>query len=102
MLRTCFVLGVLVVMSAGCAQRPVADGGLVFLTREGCVNTARMRENLDAALRALNATTTYTVVALESLPADDVRTGYPTPTVLYENRDLFGFPPPTPPFPEPG
>jgi hypothetical protein len=31
----------------------------------------------------------------------DPRTGYPTPTVLYKNRDLFGMPPPTPPFPEP-
>lgn len=44
---------------------------------------------------------TYQVLDLASLPASDSRLGYPTPTLLYANRDLFGMPEPTPPFPEP-
>jgi hypothetical protein len=33
----------------------------------------------------------------ESLPQDDVRRGYPTPTALVNGRDLFGLPVPTSP-----
>ena len=74
---------------------------LVFVTRDGCVNTPDMLINLDDALRALKLPLDYQVVNLRTLPATDVRSGYPTPTVLYRNRDLFGMPEPTPPFPEP-
>lgn len=74
---------------------------LVFLTRDGCVNTATMRTRLDEALARLRLSTDYTVVDADTLPADDVRRGYGTPTVLYDDRDLFGMPAPTPPLPEP-
>jgi hypothetical protein len=72
---------------------------LVFLTREGCVNTRAMRANLDEALRALGQTINYEVIDLGALPESDPRAGYPTPTVLYENRDLFGMPEPPGPHP---
>jgi hypothetical protein len=75
---------------------------LVFVTRDGCVNTPDMRRNLDAALRALELPLDYQIVNLGTVPPADPRSGYPTPTVLYRNRDLFGMPEPTPPFPEPG
>ncbi len=74
---------------------------LVFVTRDGCVNTPDMLINLDDALRALGLALDYQVVNLGTLPPTDPRSGYPTPTVLYRNRDLFGMPEPTPPFPEP-
>ena len=74
---------------------------LVFVTRDDCVNTPDMFNNLDDALRALGLPLDYQVVNLGKLPKTDPRTGYPTPTVLYKNRDIFGMPPPTPPFPEP-
>ena len=74
---------------------------LVFLTRDGCVNTPDMLNNLDAALRSLGLALDYPTVNLASLPATDPRVGYPTPTVLVRNRDIFGMPEPTPPFPEP-
>ena len=74
---------------------------VVFLTREGCANTAEMRASLDEALRALGRPTDYAVIDLATLPDSDVRRGYPTPTVLYGNRDLFGLPQPTPPLPQP-
>jgi len=74
---------------------------LIFITRDGCVNTPDMLLNLDDALRALALPLDYQVLNLGTLPATDPRSGYPTPTVLYQNRDLFGMPEPTPPFPEP-
>jgi hypothetical protein len=58
-----------------------------------------MRHNLDQALAALGTPTTYQVLDLASLDDTDVRRGYPTPTVLYAGRDLFGMPEPTPPLP---
>jgi hypothetical protein len=43
----------------------------------------------------------YVVVDLDTLAKTDARSGYPTPTLLYRNRDVFGMPEPTPPVPEP-
>ena len=72
-----------------------------FLTREGCVNTTIMRERLDEAVKGAKLQVTYEVVDLDKLSETDFRRGYPTPSVLYDNADLFGFPKPTPPFPDP-
>ena len=87
---------------AACATSisPVSEQ-LVFLTRGDCVNSAAMRAHLDEALKAVGRPLDYQFIALESLPADDARTGYPTPTILLGARDLFGLPTPTPPFPDP-
>jgi len=74
--------------------------GLVFLTRGGCVNTTIMRRNLDEALKALGLAG-YEVVDQDTLPTTDVRRGYPTPTLLYQDRDVFGMAVPTPPLPDP-
>jgi hypothetical protein len=63
---------------------------LVFLTRSGCVNTARMRSALDAALRVLNLPPDYVLIDVDKLNTSDRRRGYGTPTILYRNRDLFG------------
>ena len=74
---------------------------IVFLTRDGCANTPVMRANLDAALVALGTATDYTVLDQGSLSTNDPRNGYPTPTILVNDRDLFGMPEPSPPFPAP-
>jgi hypothetical protein len=74
---------------------------LVFLTRDGCANTARMRRNVDAALKSLGGEPRYEVVDQDTLPERDVRRGYPTPTLLYADRDVFGLAVPKPPLPEP-
>ena len=63
---------------------------LVFLTRSGCVNTTLMHSRLDEALRSLKFPTKYTLIDLDKLDPSDRRRGYPTPTVLYVGRDLFG------------
>jgi hypothetical protein len=93
----------LVVLAAGCApavrQRPMSE--LVFLTRDGCVQTTVMRANLDDALRALGRSTDYQVIDASALPETDARGGYGTPTVLVRGVDLFDMPVPPLPHPPP-
>jgi hypothetical protein len=72
-----------------------------FLTRKGCVQTKMMQARTEAAITALALPNPYAVVDLDMLAADDVRKGYPTPTVLVGGVDLFGMAKPVPPFPEP-
>jgi hypothetical protein len=92
---------------AGCATRsdlpPAHESSrpLVLLTREGCMNTETMRARLGDALRALQRPAEFDVVDLDKLPRSDMRRGYPTPTLLYADRDVFGLDVPKPPLPEP-
>jgi hypothetical protein len=103
--RRTFSVGLAGLLALGCrTSHPIPKSlkaDLVFVTRDGCVNTPDMAINLDAALRALGLPLDYQVVNLKTLPQTNPWSGYPTPTVLYRNRDLFGMPEPTPPFPEP-
>jgi len=82
-------------------HRRSVRGDLVFITRDGCVNTPDMLLNLDDALRGLGLALDYEVVDLGKVAKSDARIGYPTPTILYRNRDLFDMPVPVPPYPEP-
>lgn len=86
---------------AGGREQPRSSGRLVFLTRDGCVNTTTMRTRLDEALDRLGAAKEYAVIDADTLAEGDRRRGYGTPTVLHDNRDLFGMPEPTPPIPSP-
>lgn len=88
-------------MAKTTAGRPSVKNDLVFLTRDGCVNTPDMLNGVDDALRALGLALDYAVIDLTSLPVNDARRGYPTPTVLIRGHDIYGMPEPTPPFPEP-
>lgn len=81
--------------------QPKAVRPIVFLTREGCVNTTTMRTRLDRALDRLGLATDYVLIDADTLAESDVRRGYGTPTVLVDNRDLFGLPEPVPPLPSP-
>jgi hypothetical protein len=110
--RRLLALSALVTFLGGCSGRPPASNAstaspttiredLVFVTRDQCVNTPDMMINLDDALRALHLPLDYEVVNLAKLSPTDPRVGYPTPTLLYRNRDMFGMPEPKPPFPEP-
>lgn len=74
---------------------------LVFLTRDGCANTATMRARLDETLRAMGLSSDYQVLDVATLATSDPRRAYPTPTVLYAKGDLFGMPAPQPPYPTP-
>ena len=93
-----FTLGVALMVS----DKPASEkNDLVFLTRDGCVNTPDMVNNLDDALKSLGWPTDYRYIDIGKLPKTDTRTGYPTPTVLWKGTDLFAMPVPVPPFPEP-
>lgn len=74
---------------------------LVFLTRQGCVNTVTMRANLDDALKTLGLPKDYQFIDADSLAPSDPRGGYGTPTVLHDGRDLFDMPEPPVPHPPP-
>ena len=91
----------LAVHAFGGAPAPRTLNDLTFLTRDGCVNTPDMVNNLDDALTALNLPKDYQYINISTLPAMDVRTGYPTPTILWKRQDVFGMPVPKPPFAAP-
>ena len=88
----------LVIMLIGSDEPASMKDTLVFLTRDGCVNTPDMVNNLDDALTALGWPKDYRYVNIGTLPKDDSRTGYPTPTVLWKGKDIFGMPAPKPPY----
>ena len=95
--RCTTLIGMLCCLLAACsapANLPTSTADLVFLTRGDCVNTPLMRENVDAALRALGRPVEYQMVDLDTLPKTDVRTGYPTRHCSYQDRDVFGLPAP--------
>src|SRR5436309_12927175 len=110
--RRAFTIGFGALVAGACArrasestvsngQRRSVRGDLVFITRDGCVNTLDMLLNLDDALRGLGLPLDYEVVDLGKLPKSDPRTGYSTPTVLYLARATFYMAPPLPPYPAP-
>jgi hypothetical protein len=80
---------------------PKSMKDLVFLTRQGCVNTITMRTHLDEALQALALPLDYQFIDADTLRPSDARGGYGTPTVLYEGVDLFGMEEPPVPHPPP-
>lgn len=80
------------------AEQPVR---LEFLTRDGCKNTPRVLANLEKAVAMLDKKINIQIVHQGTLSTDDPRIGYPTPTVLLNNSDIFGSPRPEPPFPAP-
>ena|SRR5260221_606095 len=97
-------VGVLILATIGImaqAPTPLSMKQLTFLTRDGCVNTPDMVFHLDDALKALGWPTDYQYVNIGKLPKTDVRTGYPTPTLLYGGKDLFGMPVPKSPYDTP-
>ena len=88
----------LAVATVALPAKPTSMKELTFLTRDGCVNTTDMVNNLDDVLKSVGLPTDYAYVDIGKLPRQDVRTGYPTPTVLYKGKDIFGMPAPKPPF----
>jgi hypothetical protein len=79
----------------GCVPAYLAPGpaaALVFLTREECVSADRMSASLNEALRVLGRRAEYVLVNFDALPPSHPWRGYGTPTILVDNRDLFGQP----------
>lgn len=74
-----------------------AQPKIELLGFEGCPNTPELRTNLTAALASIGKGWTFTDTDQEKLPEGDLRRGYPTPTVLVNDRDLYGLPVPAAP-----
>src|SRR5262245_3914167 len=96
MIRLGVMLAVVVLASG--AGKPTTLKDLEFLTRDDCVNTPDMMTNTDDALSALGWPHNYNVVNIGKLKSTDVRTGYPTPTLLWKGKDVFARPAPKPPY----
>ena len=97
-------LGVtLVTLAMACAgEKPTTlSDRLTFLTRADCVTTPDMAITTERALDELGWPHDYQVIDIGTLKDTDVRRGYPTPTLLWNERDIFGMPTPSPPFSAP-
>ncbi len=62
-----------------------------FLYFEGCPNTPALGDRLAEAGRSFNP------IDMTTLPGDDIRRGYGSPTILINGHDLFGAPVPNSP-----
>ena len=98
MKRRFALAGLLTLLGCGAPRVPAE---VTFLTREGCAATETMLANLKQAIGTIAPAPQLTIVDLDSLRKDDVRRGYPTPTLLVDNVDAFGLPRPRPPLPDP-
>ncbi len=87
---------VIAMIGAGCASQPPAMD-VELLGFPDCPNTPVMRENLRDALESVGGGLTFRDVNQESLPESDIRRGWPSPTVLVNDADLFGMAPPATP-----
>ena len=65
---------------------------VAVLTGDGCPHASTMRTRLEKALRASGWAVHYDVIDIDALPHSDARNLYGTPTLLLDNRDLFGEP----------
>lgn len=70
---------------------------VTLLGFEGCPLTPLMRSRVEAAIEDLSLDAQLVVIDQNELEADDLRRGYPAPTLLVGGRDLYGMQPPTSP-----
>ena len=95
---TILLAALLATLLSACTAPPARTEPLKveFLTRDGCGGSAEMRANLDAAIARSGLSVTLEVIDVATLAADDPRTGYGTPTILKDGKELFGMPRPAP------
>ncbi len=94
------VLGLMVLSGCVSGSDPLEDRDTMrieVLGFGGCPNTPTMRDRVVEAVGVLGSGYVLVEVDQESLAADDLRRGYPTPTVLVDGVDLFGLPTPSSP-----
>jgi hypothetical protein len=80
------------------AKTPPTMKDLALLTRDGCGLSPQMTSSLNRALTALGWPKDYQQINISTLKSADSRTGYPTPTLLWKGRDVFGLSVPKPPY----
>ena len=70
--------------------------GIEFLGRSDCPHSPAMEKNLLSAIENSRKEIKYKYIDLVSLPTNDYRRGYGTPTILINGEDLFGMAKPMP------
>ena len=70
---------------------------ITLLGFDGCPLTPLMKERLEQAIRVLGRDLDLVQIDQQSLDSSDLRRGYPAPTVLVNESDLFGMKEPTTP-----
>jgi hypothetical protein len=80
----------------GGSMRNRISKGIEFLGRSDCIHSPTMEKNLVSALETSGIDKKYKYIDLASLPTNDYRRGYGTPTILINGEDLFGMPKPKP------
>lgn len=68
-----------------------------ILGSDDCPNTPPLRANVQGAVTKLRLNAKVEYIAQDKLATDDLRRGWPTPTVLVNGKDLFCMSPPTKP-----
>lgn len=63
---------------------------IMFLGSKSCPNTPPMRETLFRAVALVGVAIDIEEVEQGSLATNDIRRGYPTPTILLNGQDLHG------------
>lgn len=102
---TQFIVSVIpIICLAGCAEplfEPAPAGDIsrrvLLLGFASCPNASMVRERLQEALDRVAGGTHLVYIDQEQLPPDDLRRGWPAPTILVDGRDLFGMAPPQSP-----
>lgn len=79
------------------AQASASALKIEVLGFDDCPNTPPLRANVQEAVTMLKLQAKIEYIAQDKLSTDDLRRGWPTPTVLVDGRDLFGMAPPTVP-----
>ncbi|MBX2850298.1 MAG: hypothetical protein KTR15_00965 [Phycisphaeraceae bacterium] len=70
---------------------------VTLLGFEGCSLTPLMRSRAEAAIEGMSLDAQLVVIDQNELEVEDLRRGYPAPTLLVNGRDLYGMQPPTSP-----
>jgi predicted thioredoxin/glutaredoxin len=90
------VLGISCGSNEGGNMENKISKGIEFLGRSDCIHSPKMEKNLVSALENSGLEKKYKYIDLASLPAEDYRRGYGTPTVLINGEDLYGMSKPKP------
>jgi len=79
------------------AQASTSSLRIEILGSDDCPNTPPLRANVQQAVTNLKLHAEVAYIAQDKLLIDDLRRGWPTPTVLINGKDLFDLTPPSSP-----
>ena len=99
------IVAILLLALTACKSADSADAEIgstdmntvVLLGFDGCPLTPLMKTRVEDAIEGLSPDVRLVVIDQNELDSEDLRRGYPAPTLLVRGRDLFGMQAPTSP-----